>query len=89
MRMATDLSVRLGLVAPAVLERLHHLLQRAGLPLRAPALGAASYLEWMGRDKKTEAGQIRFVVLEALGRAVVRPAPDDMVARVVEDAALV
>ncbi|MGA1286172.1 MAG: 3-dehydroquinate synthase [Rubrivivax sp.] len=89
MRMATDLSVRLGLVAPAVLERMHHLLQRAGLPLRAPALGAASYLEWMGRDKKAEAGQIRFVVLEALGRAVVRPAPDDMVARVVEDAALV
>jgi 3-dehydroquinate synthase len=41
----------------------------------------------MGRDKKAEAGQVRFVVLEALGRAAVRPAPDDVVARVVEDAA--
>ena len=87
MRMATDLSVRLGLVPPGVLERVHALLVRAGLPIRAPGLGAARYLELMGRDKKAESGRIRFVVLEAMGRAAVRPAPNEVVAAVVEDAA--
>ena len=89
MRMATDLSARLGLVPAATVDRMHRLLRRAGLPVRAPALGSARYLELMGRDKKAEAGQVRFVVLEALGRAAVRPAPDEVVARVVEDAARV
>ena len=87
MRMATDLSVRLGLVPPGALERVHALLVRAGLPARAPDLGAARYLELMGRDKKAESGRIRFVVLEAMGRAAVRPAPNEVVAAVVEDAA--
>jgi 3-dehydroquinate synthase len=86
MRMATDLSARLGLVPAATVDRMHRLLERTGLPVRAPALGAARYLELMGRDKKAQAGQVRFVVLEALGRATVCPAPDELVARVVEDA---
>jgi 3-dehydroquinate synthase len=86
MRMATDLSVRLGLIPPHTADRMHVLLQRAGLPTRAPDLGVATYLDWMGRDKKAEAGEIRFVVLEALGRASVRPAPDALVARVIEAA---
>jgi len=86
MRMATDLSVRLGLVPPAALERMHTLLVRAGLPVRAPDLGADVYLDWMGRDKKAEAGDIRFVVLEALGRAVVRKAPEAVVREVLSQA---
>jgi 3-dehydroquinate synthase len=86
MRMATDLSVRLGLIPSETVARMHVLLQRAGLPTRAPDLGVATYLDWMGRDKKAEAGEIRFVVLEAMGRAAVRPAPDDVVAAVIEDA---
>jgi 3-dehydroquinate synthase len=86
MRMATDLSVRLGLVPPAALERMHTLLVRASLPVRAPDLGADVYLDWMGRDKKAEAGDIRFVVLEALGRAVVRKAPEAVVREVLAQA---
>jgi 3-dehydroquinate synthase len=86
MRMATDLSARLGLVPPATIDRMHRLLERAGLPVRAPALGVDRYLELMGRDKKAEAGQIRFVVLEGLGRAGMRAAPDETVARVIEAA---
>jgi len=86
MRMATDLSVRLGLVPPAALQRMHTLLVRAGLPVRAPDLGGDVYLEWMGRDKKAEAGDIRFVVLESMGRAVVRKAPEDVVRGVLTSA---
>jgi 3-dehydroquinate synthase len=86
MRMATDLSVRLGLLPPSALERMHRLLVRAGLPVQAPDLGVERYLQWMGRDKKAEAGEIRFVLLESMGLAVVRPAPDELVGQVLESA---
>jgi 3-dehydroquinate synthase len=86
MRMATDLSARLGLVPAETVGRMHQLLERAGLPTRAPDLGVSTYLDWMGRDKKVEAGEIRFVVLESVGRAVVRTAPDALVAQVIETA---
>jgi 3-dehydroquinate synthase len=86
MRMATDLSVRLGLLPPSALERMHRLLIRAGLPVQAPDLGVERYLQWMGRDKKAEAGEIRFVLLESMGRAVVWPAPDELVGQVLEAA---
>ena len=36
----------------------------------------------MRLDKKAEAGEIRFVVIESPGRAGVRPAPDALVAEV-------
>jgi len=52
--------------------RLDALLARARLPLVPPALPLERWLELMARDKKVEAGQIRFVLIEALGRAVVR-----------------
>ena len=84
MVMASDLSVRLGLMPPAFLDRMRRLIERARLPVRGPALGAARYLELMQVDKKNEQGQIRFVVIEALGRAAVRGAPDELVAQVIE-----
>jgi 3-dehydroquinate synthase len=36
----------------------------------------------MRLDKKAEAGEIRFVLLEAPGRAAMRPAPDALVLEV-------
>jgi 3-dehydroquinate synthase len=83
MVMAIDLSYRLGLVDAAYAERLTRLIERARLPIRGPALGADRYLELMRVDKKAEAGEIRFVVIEAPGRAVMRPAPDAMVRDVI------
>jgi 3-dehydroquinate synthase len=35
-------------------------------------------------DKTAEAGDIRFVLIEGLGRAVVRPAPDELVAACID-----
>jgi 3-dehydroquinate synthase len=40
----------------------------------------------MGRDKKAEAGEIRFVVLQAMGQAAVRSAPDEVVRQVLQAA---
>lgn len=84
MVMAADLSQALGLVPAAFAERVARLVERAGLPTAGPALGAARYLELMRLDKKAEAGEIRFVVVESPGRAGVRPAADELVARVIE-----
>ncbi|MBQ0958092.1 3-dehydroquinate synthase [Ideonella sp. 4Y11] len=84
MVMAAELSARLGLCAADLRPRLEALLQRAGLPVRGPRLGAAEYLQHMRVDKKASAGEIRFVLIEGLGSAVVRPAPDALVADVIE-----
>ena len=82
MVMAAGLSQRLGLIDAAYAQRIRALVERCGLPVRAPALGAERYLELMRLDKKAEGGEIRFVVIEAPGRAGVRPAPDAMVREV-------
>jgi 3-dehydroquinate synthase len=80
MVMAAELSERLGLAVPGLCQRLSKLIERAGLPTRGPSLGADEYLRHMRVDKKAEAGDIRFVVIEELGRAAVRSAPDALVA---------
>jgi 3-dehydroquinate synthase len=83
MVMAADLSRRLGLIDSAYVERLTRLIARAKLPIRGPALGADRYLELMRVDKKAEGGEIRFVVIDAPGRASMRPAPDALVRDVI------
>jgi 3-dehydroquinate synthase len=82
MVMALQLSRRLGGIDEAFVQRVTALIARAGLPTVGPDLGADRYLELMRVDKKAEAGEIRFVVLERPGHAVVRGAPDAMVREV-------
>ena len=88
MVMAARLSQRLGLVDAAFVERLRALIRHAGLPVTGPRLSpgdsAGRYLEWMRVDKKAEAGEIRFVVIDAPGSAAVRSAPDAMVREVID-----
>jgi 3-dehydroquinate synthase len=84
MVMALQLSQRLGLVDTAFVRRVTALIERAGLPVVGPALGADRYLELMQVDKKTEAGEIKFVVIDRPGSAAARPAPETMVREVIE-----
>lgn len=88
MVMAARLSQRLGLVDSAFVERLVRLVALAGLPVKGPVLShednAGRYLELMRVDKKSEAGEIRFVLMEGPGRAVVRAAPDALVREVID-----
>ncbi len=83
MVMAAQLSLRLGLVDAAFVSRFTALLARAGLPTVGPQLGTDVYLHHMRVDKKAEAGDIRFVLINPPGSAVVRGAPDDLVAEVI------
>ena len=83
MIMAAELSCRLGLVDTAFVARLTTLVQRAGLPVRGPVIdtidNAGRYLELMRVDKKSEGGEIRFVLIDGPGQAVMRAAPDMLV----------
>jgi 3-dehydroquinate synthase len=87
MVMAALLSHRLGLIDAELVDRLKRLVQAAGLPVIGPQLdahdNAGRYLALMRLDKKAEAGEIKFVVIEAPGRAAVRGAPDELVREVI------
>jgi 3-dehydroquinate synthase len=87
MVMAAQLSQRLGLIDTDFVERLYTLIQRAGLPVKAPKLSAddnaGRYLALMRGDKKSEAGEIKFVVIDAPGSAAVRGAPEALVREVI------
>jgi 3-dehydroquinate synthase len=84
MVMAAELSARLGLVAPAFARRIEALVERAGLPTRGPAaLAPARYLELMRVDKKAEAGDIRYVLLDGESHATLRTAPQALVEDVI------
>lgn len=72
--MATDLSQRLGWISEQDAIRVRQLFERAGLPVVAPHLGTDQYLHLMGLDKKIIDGQMRFVLLRALGHAVISSA---------------
>ena len=87
MVMAAELSRCLGLVDQAFVQRLTALIERAQLPVKGPILDAADnagrYLELMRVDKKSEAGEIRFVLIDGPGNAVLRAAPDALVRDVI------
>ena len=88
MVMAAQLSHDLGLVDGDFVKRLRTLVQRAGLPTIGPRLdandNAGRYLDLMRVDKKAEAGEIRFVLIDGPSHATVRGAPDAAVRRVID-----
>lgn len=88
MVMAARLSQRLGMVDEAFVARLVNLIERAGLPTHGPVLdehdNAGRYLEQMRVDKKAEDGEIRFILIDGPGKAVLRSAPDALVREVID-----
>lgn len=77
MAMAADLSVRVGRLDEAARRRLVAVVAAARLPVRAPQLGDDRYIELMKVDKKAEAGQIKFVLLERLGKPFMTGVPEN------------
>ena len=88
MVMAATLSQRLGFVTAQWVADLRALIQRAGLPVNAPILdpqdNAGRYLALMRHDKKSEAGDIKFVLIQKPGTAVVQSAPEALVREVID-----
>lgn len=88
MVMAAELSQRLGMVDESFVLRLRTLIERTGLPVCGAVIdeqdNAGRYLDLMRVDKKSEAGEIRFVLIDGHGKAVMRSAPDALVREVID-----
>ena len=69
MVLAADLSQRLGQLEASDLRRLVALLERAGLPVTAPRIGADKAFDYMRIDKKVKSGRVRLVLLRGIGAA--------------------
>lgn len=76
MCMAADMSVAQGWLTQADAERAKVLISKAGLPVvindqvTSDQLTAVQFMQLMGLDKKVANGQLRLVLLKALGEAV-------------------
>jgi 3-dehydroquinate synthase len=69
MVMAADMSMRLGWLPPRDRDRAVKLLERFGLPVKGPTIGAERGRELMGMDKKVLDRKLRLVLLRELGKA--------------------
>jgi 3-dehydroquinate synthase len=86
--LASRLSQRMGWLREDDVQRIVALFRRAKLPTDAPDLGVRRYLDLMGLDKKVEHGQLRLVLLQRLGSALVTADfPRDLLESVLEGAA--
>jgi 3-dehydroquinate synthase len=68
--------MRLGMLDAAELARLERAIAAAGLPTAGPAWPPDRYIELMRVDKKASQGVPRFVLLDGLGRALMRTVPE-------------
>ena len=72
---AGRMAVALGMFDAAGQSRVEALLQAIGLPtggLSRHGVSASAVVDAMGSDKKVEAGRVRFVLAESIGRVVLR-----------------
>ena len=85
--MAADLSRRMGNISATDVDRIAALFRRARLPTVAPNLGVEAYLNYMGVDKKVEAGKMRFVLFRKVGKCyVTADAPVDLLRQTLAEA---
>lgn len=82
--MAADLSAELLGFPKADVQRVRDLVQAIGCPVVGPRLGGVDHwMTLMRGDKKTEAGEITFVLMPKIGEAIRRGAPPELVSRVI------
>ena len=80
MVLAAQFSAQIGMIAPAAAARLEHHLAEVGLPTHLQDIAgfaqeglgdADSLMTLMAQDKKVTRGRLTFILLEAIGRAVI------------------
>jgi 3-dehydroquinate synthase len=83
---AARLGMAFGVTPAELVERQALLLKRFGLPDSYTGVKPGLILEAMSRDKKVSAGQVSWVFLESIGRAVVhRGVPPELVEQIVRE----
>jgi 3-dehydroquinate synthase len=81
MVLAAEFSAQLGMIADAEAARVTHHLAAAGLPTRVQdiagftqeKIGADALMALMAQDKKVRRGKLTFILLKAVGQAVIVP----------------
>jgi 3-dehydroquinate synthase len=82
---ATDLSQRMGLCDPALLDRVKGLLQLLGLPIALKSR-IEGIRDTLLLDKKAVAGRLRFILAEGLGQVSIRDdVPSQLVEEIIDD----
>ena len=83
---AAELSVSLGLLSQKDGNAVRTIMARLGLPTCAPAgMTADDFIEFMQRDKKILDGSLRLILLEAIGKAVIKDSvPIDLIKRAID-----
>ena len=71
MVMAADLSQRMGWISAEDLLRTKNIIQRANLPIICPQIPLDDFLAYMAHDKKVLNGQLRLVLMQAVGQAII------------------
>jgi len=69
MVMAADLSRRMGMLNAEDARAIRSLVAAAGLPVVPPAIDPESFIKLMAKDKKSEQGNIKFILLNGIGKA--------------------
>jgi 3-dehydroquinate synthase len=82
MVLAAELSAQLGMISESDATRVRHHLAEVGLPTRLQDIAgftqegladADALMALMAQDKKVKRGRLTFILLEAVGRAVIAP----------------
>ena len=82
MVLAAELSAELGMIGPSDAARVSHHLAEVGLPTHLQDIAgfaqegladADALMALMAQDKKVKRGRLTFILLEAVGRAVIAP----------------
>jgi 3-dehydroquinate synthase len=81
MMVAAEIGRRMGVTPPSVAERQARLFGRYGLPLRHHGLDPDAVVAATRLDKKIAAGRLRWVLLEAEGKPVLRDDVPDAIVR--------
>ena len=82
--MAADLSAELFGFSQTEVQRVRALVRAIGCPILGPRLGGVDHwMQLMRGDKKTEAGEINFILMPKIGETIRRAAPADLVAKVI------
>jgi 3-dehydroquinate synthase len=82
MALAAELSAELGMIGQSEADRVRHHLAEVGLPTHVQDIAgfaqegladADALMALMGQDKKVKRGRLTFILLKAVGRAVIAP----------------
>ena len=84
MVLAADLSVRTGRLTKDEFQRIKNLVTALKLPSVPPKLGVSRYIDLMSVDKKAEGGEVRYILLDGIGRSTIKTVDEPLVVQTLE-----